>query len=211
MVSVLADLAVESEATTILMMRLAGAFDRADQRGEAHFKRIGVAIAKFWTCKRAISVVAEALECHGGNGYVEESILPRLYREAPLNSIWEGSGNVSALDVLRAMQREPDSLSAYFGEVTSAPNDARLRRAVEELKREIADPDGESRARGLVERMAVALEASLMLRFGDPSAAELFCASRLGGEWGHTFGVLPKGQRLQSVIERHRPHFHGEG
>ena len=211
MVSVLADLAVESEATTILMMRLAGAFDRADQPGEAHFKRIGVAIAKFWTCKRAISVVAEALECHGGNGYVEESILPRLYREAPLNSIWEGSGNVNALDVLRAMQREPDSLSAYFGEVTSAPNDARLRRAVEELKREIADPDGESRARGLVERMAVALEASLMLRFGDPAAAELFCASRLGGEWGHTFGVLPKGQRLQSVIERHNPHFHGEG
>ena len=211
MVSVLADLAVESEATTILMMRLAGAFDRADQPGEAHFKRIGVAIAKFWTCKRAISVVAEALECHGGNGYVEESILPRLYREAPLNSIWEGSGNVNALDVLRAMQREPDSLSAYFGEVTSAPNDARLRRAVEELKREIADPDGESRARGLVERMAVALEASLILRFGDPAAAELFCASRLGGEWGHTFGVLPKGQRLQSVIERHNPHFHGEG
>ena len=211
MVSVLADLAVESEATTILMMRLAGAFDRADQPGEAHFKRIGVAIAKFWTCKRAISVVAEALECHGGNGYVEESILPRLYREAPLNSIWEGSGNVNALDVLRAMQREPDSLSAYFEEVTSAPNDARLRRAVEELKREIADPDGESRARGLVERMAVALQASLMLRFGDPAAAELFCASRLGGEWGHTFGVLPKGQRLQSVIERHNPHFHGEG
>ncbi len=211
MVSVLADLAVESEATTILMMRLAGAFDRADQPGEAHFKRIGVAIAKFWTCKRAISVVAEALECHGGNGYVEESILPRLYREAPLNSIWEGSGNVNALDVLRAMQREPDSLSAYFGEVTSAPNDARLRRAVEELKREIPDPDGESRARGLVERMAVALQASLMLRFGDPAAAELFCASRLGGEWGHTFGVLPKGQRLQSVIERHNPHFHGEG
>src|SRR5438093_5262206 len=160
MVSVLADLAVESEATTILMMRLAGAFDRADQPGEAHFKRIGVAIAKFWTCKRAISVVAEALESHGGNGYVEESILPRLYREAPLNSIWEGSGNVNALDVLRAMQREPDSLSAYFGEVTSAPNDARLRRAVEELKREIPEPDGESRARGLVERMAGALQAS---------------------------------------------------
>src|SRR5207247_1745899 len=184
MVSVLADLAVESEATTILMMRLAGAFDRADQPGEAHFKRIGVAIAKFWTCKRAISVVAEALECHGGNGYVEESILPRLYREAPLNSIWEGSGNVNALDVLRAMQREPDSLSAYFGEVTSAPNDARLRRGGEEWKREIADPDGESRARGLVARMAVARQPSLMLRFGDPTAGELVCASRRGGDWG---------------------------
>ncbi len=207
MMSVLADLAIESEATTILMMRLARAFDRSDG-AEVQFKRIGLAMAKFWTCKRAISVVAEALECHGGNGYVEESILPRLYREAPLNSIWEGSGNVNALDVLRAMQREPDSLSAYFEEVTSAPNDPRLQRAVDGLKREIAEPDDlEPRARGLVERMAVALQASLMLRSGDPASAELFCASRLGGEWGHTFGVLPKGHDLKSVIERQRPRF----
>ena len=206
MVSVLADLAIESEATTILMMRLAGAFDRSTEPAEAHFKRIGVAIAKFWTCKRAISVVAEALECHGGNGYVEESILPRLYREAPLNSIWEGSGNVNALDVLRAMQREPDSLAAYFDEVLSAPHDARLQRAVDGLKRDITQPDGiEFRARGLVEQMAVALEASLMLRFGEPAAAELFCASRYDGAWGHTFGVLPRGHDLKSVLERHRP------
>ncbi len=212
MVSVLADLAIESEATTILMMRLAGAFDRSHESTEANFKRIGVAIAKFWTCKRAIAVVAEALECHGGNGYVEESILPRLYREAPLNSIWEGSGNVNALDVLRAMQREPDSLAAYFEEVLSAPHDSRLQRALDRLKHEIADPDGiEFRARGLVERMAVALEASLMLRFGEPAAAELFCASRLDGEWGHMFGVLPKGHDLKSVIERHRPRLYGEG
>ena len=212
MVSVLADLAIESEATTILMMRLAGAFDRSHESTEANFKRIGVAIAKFWTCKRAIAVVAEALECHGGNGYVEESILPRLYREAPLNSIWEGSGNVNALDVLRAMQREPDSLAAYFEEVLSAPHDSRLQRALDRLKHEIADPDAiEFRARGLVERMAVALEASLMLRFGEPAAAELFCASRLDGEWGHMFGVLPKGHDLKSVIERHRPRLYGEG
>ena len=212
MVSVLADLAIESEATTILMMRLAGAFDRSHESTEANFKRIGVAIAKFWTCKRAIAVVAEALECHGGNAYVEESILPRLYREAPLNSIWEGSGNVNALDVLRAMQREPDSLAAYFEEVLSAPHDSRLQRALDRLKHEIADPDAiEFRARGLVERMAVALEASLMLRFGEPAAAELFCASRLDGEWGHMFGVLPKGHDLKSVIERHRPRLYGEG
>jgi putative acyl-CoA dehydrogenase len=212
MVSVLADLAIESEATTILMMRLAGAFDRAGDPVEASFRRIALAIAKFWTCKRAVAVVAEALECHGGNGYVEESILPRLYREAPLNSIWEGSGNVNALDVLRAMQREPDSLSAYFEEVTSAPDDPRLRRMADRLKDEIADAGGiEARARGLVERMALALQASLMLRHGDPASAELFCAARLDGEGGHTFGVLPKGHDLKSVIERHRPRFYNEG
>ena len=119
---------------------------------------------------------------------------------------------MNALDVLRALQREPDSLSAYFDEVNAVPDDARLRRAVDGLKAEIADPDGvEARARGLVERMAVSLQASLMLRFGDPVAAELFCASRLGGEWGHTFGVLPKRQDLKSVIERHRPRFYSEG
>jgi putative acyl-CoA dehydrogenase len=207
MVNVLADLALESEATTILMMRLAGAFDRAEDATEASFRRIGVAIAKFWTCKRAIAVVAEALECHGGNGYVEESILPRLYREAPLNSIWEGSGNVNALDVLRAMQREPDSLASYFGEVEST-SDPRLKRAVEEIKQEIANSaEIEFRARRIVKRMAVALEASLMLRYGDPVSAEYFCASRLSEGGGQMFGVLPKLDSLKSVIERHRPRF----
>src|SRR5204862_5717848 len=153
MVSVLADLAVESEATTILMMRLAGAFDRVDDPAEAHFKRIGLAIAKFWTCKRAISVVAEALECHGGNGYVEESILPRLYREAPLNSIWEGSGNVNALDVLRSMQRDPETVTAYVAEIALANGDLRrLDAIVETLKREVSDPSAaEARARRVVE------------------------------------------------------------
>ena len=207
MVNVLADLAVESEATTILMMRLAGAFDRAAAPLEAHFRRISVAIAKFWTCKRAIAVVAEALECHGGNGYVEESILPRLYREAPLNSIWEGSGNVNALDVLRAMQREPDSVAAYFAEVESAPKDSRLERAIAKLKNELTGGDMESRARRLVESMAVVLEASLLLRHGDPIVCEIFCASRLEGGWGHTFGSLDTRPDLRSVIERHRPRF----
>ncbi len=207
MVNVLADLAIESEATTILMMRLAGAFDRAADPSEANFKRIGLAIAKFWTTKRAINVVAEALECHGGNGYVEESILPRLYREAPLNSIWEGSGNVNALDVLRAMQREPESLVAYFLEVDSARGaDQRLDRAINELKSDLANSDEfESRARRIVECMAVVLEASLLLRHGDPIVAELFVNSRLGGDWGHTFGTLKFGINLKSVIERHRP------
>jgi putative acyl-CoA dehydrogenase len=212
MVNVLADLAIESEATTILMMRLAGAFDRSDDPAEAHFRRIGVAIAKFWTCKRAIAVVAEALECHGGNGYVEESILPRLYREAPLNSIWEGSGNVNALDVLRAMQREPESVAAYFAEVESASGDKRLDRALADLKRELADvSDIEARARRIVEKMAVILEASLMLRHGDPVAGEIFCASRLEGDWGHSFGSLGSVRGLNSVIERHRPSLHRAG
>jgi len=209
MVNVLADLAVESEATTILMMRLAGAFDRSSDPEEAHFRRLAVAVGKFWTCKRAIAVVAEALECHGGNGYVEESILPRLYREAPLNSIWEGSGNVNALDVLRAMGREPESVNAFFTEIDAARGaDPRHDRAVEELKRELSNrEDLESRARRLVERMAVVLQSSLMLRYGDPAAAELFCSSRVDRDWGHTFGTLRSGGNLKSVIERHRPRF----
>jgi putative acyl-CoA dehydrogenase len=204
MVNVLADLAIESEATTLLMMRLAGAFDR---RAEDHFRRIGVAIAKFWTCKRAIAVVAEALECHGGNGYVEESILPRLYREAPLNSIWEGSGNVNALDVLRATQRDTESVEALFAEIELARGmDRRVDAAAGRLRGELARPDEvESRARRLVEEMAVLLQASLLLRHGDRAVAELFCASRVGGEWGHSFGTLPPGPELKAVIERHRP------
>ncbi|TMD72023.1 MAG: DNA alkylation response protein [Chloroflexi bacterium] len=207
MVNVLADLAVESEATTILMMRLAGAFDRARDPAESHFRRIGVAIGKYWTCKRAIAVVAEALECHGGNGYVEESILPRLYREAPLNSIWEGSGNVNALDVLRAMQREPETIVAYLAEVELARGfDSRLDHAIDVLKVSLANPDElESRARRLVEQMAVVLEGSLLLRHGDPAVAKIFCSSRVAGERGQAFGTLEPGADLKSVIARHRP------
>jgi putative acyl-CoA dehydrogenase len=207
MVNVLADIAVESEATTVLMMRLAGAFDRAADAREAAFKRIGLAVAKYWTTKRAIAVVAEALECHGGNGYVEESIMPRLYREAPLNSIWEGSGNVNALDVLRAMAREPASLTAFVDEVEQARgSDRRLDAAIDELKRQLADTaDAEARARRVVELMAVALEASLLLRHGDPAVAEAFCASRLDGIGARSFGTLPPSARLAGIVERHRP------
>src|SRR3984893_1299781 len=169
MVNVLADIAVESEATTLLMMRLAGAFDRATNPREYAFKRIALAVAKYWTCKRAIAVVAEALECHGGNGYVEESIMPRLYREAPLNSIWEGSGNVNALDVLRAMAREPESIDAFVHEVEEARGlDPRLADSVGEPKRQLDDiGDAEASARRIVELMAVVLEASLLVRHGD--------------------------------------------
>jgi putative acyl-CoA dehydrogenase len=203
MINVLADLAVESEATTTLMMRLAGAFD--DERQQA-FRRLALAIAKFWSCKRAVAVVAEALECHGGNGYVEESILPRLYREAPVNSIWEGSGNVNALDVLRAMSREPESVEAFFAEVDQSKGaDRRLDAALVELKNELSDPaDAEARARRMVERMATVLQASLLLRHGDPVVAEVFCASRLG-EGGHTFGTLRPSANLAAIVERARP------
>jgi putative acyl-CoA dehydrogenase len=208
MVNVLADIAVESEATTILMMRLAGAFDReSDHPDESRFRRLGLAIAKYWTCKRAIAVVAEALECHGGNGYVEESILPRLYREAPLNSIWEGSGNVNALDVLRAMGREPESITALLTEVERASgSDVRLDRAVAGLKPELREAGAaESGARRLVERMAIVLQGSLLVRYGDPDVADAFCASRLGADWGHSFGTLPPSTKFVSIVERHRP------
>jgi putative acyl-CoA dehydrogenase len=207
MVNVLADMAVESEATTVLMMRLAGALDRAADPAEAHFRRLALAVSKYWTCKRAIALVAEALECHGGNGYVEESIMPRLYREAPVNSTWEGSGNVNTLDVLRAMDREPESVTAFMAEVDEARGaDARLDRSIVELKNALANGAGaEEGARRLVDRMAVLLQGSLLVRHGDPAVAEAFCASRLGGDWGHSFGTLPRGLQLASIVQRHRP------
>src|ERR1700730_17715505 len=203
MVNVLADLAVESEATTILMMRLAGALDRATDTGETHFRRLALAVAKYWTCKRAIAVVAEALECHGGNGYVEESILPRLYREAPLNSIWEGSGNVNALDVLRAMAREPESIDAFMSEVEeSAGSDPRFDDSLGELKRQLSNrDDAEARARIVVELMAVVLQASILLRHGDPAVADAFCASRLDSRGGRTFGTLQPSPKLTGIVD----------
>ena len=207
MVNVLADLSVESEATTVLMMRLAGALGRTADPAEAHFRRLALAVSKYWTCKRAIPVVAEALECLGGNGYVEESIMPRLYREAPLNSIWEGSGNVNALDVLRAMDREPESVTAFIAEIEEARgSDPRLDRSILELKGALSNGAGvESGARRLVERMAVTLEGSLLVRHGDPAVADAFCATRLAGDWGHSFGTLPQGLHLASIVQRHRP------
>jgi putative acyl-CoA dehydrogenase len=207
MLNVLADLAIESEATTILMMRLAGALDRAADSAEAKFRRLALAVSKYWACKRAIPLVAEALECLGGNGYVEESIMPRLYREAPLNSIWEGSGNVNALDVLRAMEREPESVTAFIAEVEAARGaDPRLDRSVVELKKQLSNGGAaEAGARRLVEGLAITLEGSLLVRYGDPAVADAFCVSRLGGDWGHAFGTLPEGLDPASIVQRHRP------
>jgi len=210
--NVLADLCVESEASTVLAMRLARAYDEAneseDEESDAQlFKRLATAVGKYWTCKRAPNHAFEALECLGGAGYVEESPMPRLYREAPLASIWEGSGNVISLDVLRALTRSPRSLEVFMGEVELARGaDPRLDARVQTLWRELSDPETlESRARRVVEGMALCLEGSLLVRHAPPAVADAFCASRLGGEGGLEYGTLPAGTDFGAIIERHRP------
>ncbi|GHA99531.1 acyl-CoA dehydrogenase family protein [Streptomyces chryseus] len=203
--NVLADLALESEAATTLALRLAAAYD-SDSEQDRAFLRLAVPAAKYWVTKRCTPVAAEALECLGGNGYVEESGLPRLLRESPLNSIWEGSGNVQALDVLRALQREPLALNAFLTEIGQARGaDHRLDGAIKDLLTELADLEGmEGRARRVVERMALVLQGSLLVRWAPPEVADAFCASRLGGDWGAAFGTLPHSLDLASVVERAR-------
>ena len=189
MKNVLADLCVESEAATVSSLRLARAFDDRDDA----FRRVATAVLKYWICKRTPAVVGEALECLGGNGYVEESGLPRLFRESPLNSIWEGSGNVQCLDVLRALGREPDAADAFLAELEHVDR-ARVERALAE--------ESEESARRLVETMAVALQATLLDRHGDPAVAEAFRDREGFG----AFGTLPPGLDLERIVERHRPH-----
>jgi putative acyl-CoA dehydrogenase len=204
MQNVLADLCVESEAATVTALRLARAYDEAD----GPFRRIATAVAKFWICKRTPPLVAEALECLGGNGFVEESQLPRFYRESPLNSIWEGSGNVNALDVLRALGREPETAEAFLAEVRLGSGaDARLDAAIGRLERELAEPE-EQGARRLLETLATALQGSLLVRHGAPEVADAFCASRLESRGG-IFGTLPAGLDLAAIAERHRPRLAG--
>ena len=205
MQNVLADLTLESEAATLLALRLAGACDRAEaDEHEALLKRIGTAIGKYWVAKRCPMHAAEALECLGGNGYVEESIMPRLYREAPLNSIWEGSGNVNCLDVLRALAKEPQTVQALFAEVARARSgDPRLDAASVRLQRELSDLSTlEVRARSLVEQMALVLQGALLIQYAPPAVADAFCASRLAGEGGKAFGTLPAGTDFTAIIER---------
>ncbi|MFJ7070447.1 acyl-CoA dehydrogenase family protein [Streptomyces sp. NPDC101115] len=204
--NVLADLALESEAATVLGLRLAAAYD-SDTAEERALLRLAVPVAKYWVTKRCTPVVAEALECLGGNGYVEESGLPRLLRESPLNSIWEGAGNVQSLDVLRALQREPAALNAFLMEVGRARGeDHRLDRAIRDLLTELADLEGvEARARRLAERMARVLQGALLVRWAPPEVADAFCASRLGGDWGASFGTLPHTLGLAAVVDRARP------
>jgi putative acyl-CoA dehydrogenase len=209
MTNVLADMTLESEAATLLAMRIAAAADRAargDTR-EAALRRVAVAVAKYWVCKRAPVLAAEALECLGGNGYIEESVMPRLYREAPLGSIWEGSGNVVALDVLRALAREPETADALLTEVGAAAGANRhlddACHALDELlhRRHHSEVD----ARSTVERVALALQASLLVRFSPPAVSDAFCASRLGGAWGRSFGTLSGSVDTAAVLERATP------
>ncbi len=207
--NVLADLALESEAATALMTRLAGATDRGirGDSSEGAFRRMALAAAKYWVCKRAPVHAAESLECLGGNGYVEESQMPRLFRESPLNGIWEGSGNVAALDLIRALTREPEGLDAFFTEVAAARGaDRRLDDAADRLRKAMASA-GEPEARRLAEDMTLVLQGSLLVRHAPPAVADAFCASRLAGDWAHAFGTLPPGLDLAAIIDRARvPH-----
>ncbi|MEV5898471.1 acyl-CoA dehydrogenase family protein [Streptomyces sp. NBC_00015] len=204
--NVLADLALESEAATVLALRLAAACDDGGEQERA-LLRIAVPAAKYWVTKRCAPVAVEASECLGGNGYVEESGMPRLVRESPLNSVWEGAGNIQALDVLRALQREPQALNAYLQEVGQARGaDHRLDKAIKGLLTELADLDGvEGRARRLAERFALVLQGALLVRFAPPEVADAFCASRLGGDGGAAFGTLPHTLDLASIVERAEP------
>ena len=201
--NVLADLAIESEAATLLMVRLARAFDRreSDERERA-FCRIATAIAKYWLCKRTPVHVSEALECLGGNGYVEESIMPRLYREAPLYSIWEGSGNVICLDVLRALTKDPATVEALLAEFQStAGADKRLDAYVEGIGARLTTAAGDKyAARDLTEKLALAIQATLMLRYSSPAMAEAFIGSRLAGQHGHAFGTLPADFEVKEIL-----------
>jgi len=201
--NVLADLAIESEAATLLMVRLARSFDRRESDArERAFCRIATAIAKYWLCKRSPVHVGEALECLGGNGYVEESIMPRLYREAPLYSIWEGSGNVMCLDVLRALGKEPSTVEALLAELQStAGADQRLDGYVAGIRAmlSISSGDGYS-ARDLTERLALALQASLLVRQSSPAIADAFIASRLAGQHGQAFGTLPGKSDVKGIL-----------
>jgi putative acyl-CoA dehydrogenase len=204
---VLADLAIESETATLMTMRLARAFDRRSSDGGEHaFARLATAVAKYWLSKRAAPFIGEALECLGGSGYVEESILPRLYREAPLNSIWEGSGNVICLDVLRVIRREPECIDAFLAELRGAKGaDAGFDGELRELETALSSRPEESDARRLTERMAVLLGASLVVRSSPQAVADAMCSSRLGHGAGRTFGTLGKGVDTSAILERAWP------
>lgn len=206
--NVLADLALESEAAVALTMRVARAVDAgADDPQEAALARVATAIGKYWICKRAPAFVNEAQECLGGIGYVEENILPRLYRQAPLNSIWEGSGNVQCLDVLRAFRREPETREALFGQLLGARGaQADYDRQLGALFDAFNDADAlETRSRRIVERMALLLQASLLLQSGQDAIAETFCRARLGEDHGALYGTLPADAPLSMLIERAMP------
>ena len=215
--NVLADLAIESEAATVTAMRVARSYDDA---AEGPFRRFATAVSKYWVSKRAAAHAAEAIECLGGNGFVEESGLPLLYRDAPLNSIWEGSGNVAALDVLRAIVSEPEGLPSFLDECDLAAGadrrlDSHLARTRARVNETFSAPEGTSPeqrlyesqfvARRLVEDLAVGLQASLLVRHAPAAVADAFCAARLDGEGGRVYGTLPAGIDAKAIVDRALP------
>jgi putative acyl-CoA dehydrogenase len=207
MQNVLADLAVETEAALALTMRIARALDdRADER-EAQLIRIGAAIGKYWICKRTPGVAAEAMECIGGSGVMEDGPMPRHFRESPVNAIWEGSGNVQCLDVLRAMSRAPETLDAFFAELDTAKGaNATYDGHVAALKNDMRDAsDFELRARDLVDRLATAFQASVLVKHTPAFVSDAYCASRLGQSGAHQYGALPKSVNFKAIIERASP------
>ena len=206
MQNVLADLALESEASLALSMRMGRALDHLGDEQEAKFARLVTAVGKYWICKRAPAMINEAAECMGGAGYVEDSILPRLYREAPVNSTWEGSGNVQCLDVLRALSKEPGVLEALFVELGDGHGDKQLARHIEQLKTAFMDTqDIQYRARQLTEDIAVALQAKLLLEAGTVAVSDGFIASRLGESSGRVYGTLPRGVDVEAIVARSTP------
>jgi putative acyl-CoA dehydrogenase len=208
MQNVLADLALETEGSLALTMRIARALDqRAEDPHEELMVRLGTAVGKYWICKRTPQHAYEAMECIGGSGVMEDSPFPRLFRESPVNAIWEGSGNVQCLDVLRAMQKTPEVVEAFFAELARAQGASpMLDRSVAGLQQALGDPDQiEYRARDIVDRMALALQAALLLQHAPTAVAEAFCTSRLGSVGTHQYGALPRGVDVQALIERAMP------
>ena len=207
MQNVLADLALESEAAMTLSMRVARALDHRDNRHEDLLVRLVTAVGKYWICKRTPGHAYEAMECIGGSGVMEDSMFPRLYREAPVNAIWEGSGNIQCLDVLRAMSKTPEVVDAFFAELRlTLGQNTLLDQHVRDLGKEFADPtDLQYRARHVVERMALALQASLLVRGAPAFVADAFCASRLAPEGSFSYGALPRGVDVAAIIERATP------
>jgi putative acyl-CoA dehydrogenase len=207
MQNVLADLALEAEGALALTMRIARALDNRTDESEANLIRLGTAIGKYWICKRSPGVAYEAMECIGGSGVMEDGPMPRLFRESPVNAIWEGSGNVQCLDVLRAMSRTPATVDAYFAEVETARGGHKaLDLHVDALKKDMLElADFEYRARDLVDRLALALQASVLVRHAPDFIADAFCASRLDSRGAHHYGALRRGLDLQAIVDRARP------
>jgi putative acyl-CoA dehydrogenase len=207
MQNVLADLALESEAALAYTLRIARALDNQHQEHERLLTRLATPVGKYWICKRTPNHAYEAMECIGGSGVMEDCIMPRLLRESPVNAIWEGSGNVQCLDTLRALQKEPESLDAFFNEAAEANGaDHRFDQFLAQLQHDFADiSDFEYRARNLVDRMALTMQASLLLRYSDKHVADAFCAGRLQSGGGLNYGNLPSGANAAAIIKRATP------